>query len=53
MTREDEVIEECRTIVRLATALGAAVERLAGALERWNAPTNDAEDRPTPRRRLQ
>jgi hypothetical protein len=26
---------------------------LAGALERWNAPTNDAEDRPTPRRRLQ
>ena len=44
MTREQEVIDTCQRIVRLANELGAAVEELGCALARWNAPTGDQQE---------
>ena len=44
MTREQEVIDTCQRIVRLANALGTAVEELGHALARWNAPTGDQQE---------
>ncbi len=44
MTQEQELIKTCQRIVRLANALGAAVEELGSALTRWNAPTEDQQE---------
>ena len=51
--KERAVLQDCRTISRLAKALGAAVERLAQDLERWDAPADDLQEQPAPAERLQ